>query len=146
MWKIFPASFSSSIGFFCSNSNKVEQRKQQIKAFHKFSPKPEQGESLNYYSSNLQSTNLKSVPMLESFYYMHYQTFPNVLNGKSWRQGTWVNKYSSIFVDKGTIESQKETGDLRVARNSKSVWFLVLRTDGACRYPQNTEQNLTQRW
>lgn len=62
------------------------------------------------------------------------------------RQGTWVNKYSSKFVGKGTRGDQKETGGLRVARNRKSVWFQVLRTEGAYRYPQNTEQNPTQRW
>lgn len=57
-----------------------------------------------------------------------------------------MNKYSSKFVDEGITGDQKETDGLRVARNSQSVWFLVLRADGACRYPQNTEQNPTQRW
>lgn len=56
-----------------------------------------------------------------------------------------MKKSSSTFVDKGITADQKEIAGLWVARNGKSVWILVSRTDGSCSHPQNTEQNPTQR-
>lgn len=60
------------------------------------------------------------------------------------KEHEWINAPQNV--GEGTIGDQKETGGLRAARNGKSVWLLALRTDGACRHSQNTEQNPTQRW
>lgn len=54
-----------------------------------------------------------------------------------------MKKSSSKFVNEA--DQKVMVVGLWAARNSKSFWSLVLKTDGAFSHLQNTEQNPTQR-